>query len=114
MLDRIGLRVVDAAAGVTELPHSEYVRNSFGTINGGVMCAVFEAAAERAARHVTGAPLVARDLQVHYLTQTKAGPARTRARVLRADAHTAVVELRMVDAGNNDNVLCLATVTLGI
>ncbi len=112
LFEKLALRFVDDAHGIVECDKSDYVRNSFGTINGGVMCAIFEAAAERAARVAAGAPLIARDVQVHYLAQTKVGPARTGARVLRADDRVAVVELRMVDAGNDDNVLCLATVSL--
>ena len=50
LFDKIGLRVVDAAAGVVEVDKHDYVRNSFGTINGGVICMIFEAAAEHAAR----------------------------------------------------------------
>jgi hypothetical protein len=34
LLDEIGLRVVDAKTGQVELAKSEYIRNSFGTING--------------------------------------------------------------------------------
>lgn len=110
--DKCGLRVVDPAGGVVECPKSDYVRNSFGTINGGAVAVILEAAGEVAARHATGAPLVARDLQVHYLAQTKVGPARSSARLVRADEHHAVVEATLVDAGNGDLVLALATVGL--
>ncbi len=109
---KAGIQVLDAAAGVVECPKSDYVRNSFGTINGGVMGVIAEAAAEPAARYETGKPLVARDLQVHYLAQTKAGPARTSCRVLRADEHHAVVEVRVVDISTG-TLLALATVGLG-
>jgi acyl-coenzyme A thioesterase PaaI-like protein len=112
MFDKVGIRLVDAAAGIVECPRSDYIRNSFGTINGGVIGVIAEAATEPAARHASGAPLVARDLQVHYLSQTKVGPARTATRVLRADARQAVADVRIVDAGNDDTVLALATVTL--
>jgi acyl-coenzyme A thioesterase PaaI-like protein len=111
--DKIGLRVVDAAAGVVEVDKSDYVRNSFGTINGGAICMVFEAAAELAARAAAGdRPYVAADLSVHYLAQTRTGPARTSCRVLRHDASHAVCELTLVDAGSDDLLLALATVTL--
>jgi acyl-coenzyme A thioesterase PaaI-like protein len=110
--DKIGLRVVDAAAGVVEVDKHDYVRNSFGTINGGAICMIFEAAAEHAARATGDAPYVAADLSVHYLAQTKTGPARTTCRVLRHDAAHAVCELSLVDAGNDDLLLALATVTL--
>jgi uncharacterized protein (TIGR00369 family) len=110
--EMIGLRVVDAAAGVVEIDKHDYVRNSFGTINGGAICMVFEAAAEHAARAAGAAQYVAADLAVHYLSQTRTGPARTTCRVLRHDNRHAVCELSMVDAGNDDQLLALATVTL--
>ena len=110
--DKIGLRVVDATDGVVEIDKHDYVRNSFGTLNGGVICMVFEAAAEHAARAAGGRPYVGADLSVHYLSQTRAGPARTAAKVLRHDERHAVCELSLVDAGNDDQLLALATVTL--
>lgn len=107
MLERIGVEVVDAEGGVVEIAQHEYVKNSFGTINGGVLGAVFQAAAE-----AMRPGLVATDLQVHYLSQVRTGPARTSGTVLRdAHGHT-VVELRAVDAGADDQLLALATVTL--
>ncbi len=105
--ERIGLRVVDATAGVVELHNHEYVRNSFGTINGGVWGIVFEAAA-----HAALPGLVATDAQIHYLSQAKVGPARTTVDVLRRAADHAVCAVRAVDAGNDDVNLALATVTL--
>jgi uncharacterized protein (TIGR00369 family) len=110
--DKIGLRVVDAERGVVEIEKHDYVRNSFGTINGGVICMVFESAAEAAARAAGGRPYVTADLSIHYLAQTKSGPARTTCRVLRHDDRHAVCELTLVDAGNDDLLLALATVTL--
>jgi acyl-coenzyme A thioesterase PaaI-like protein len=107
MLERIGLRVVDAEGAVVEIDHSEYVRNSFGTINGGVLGAVFQAAAEAARPG-----LVATDLQIHYLSQVKVGPARTSGTVSRDMAGHSIVSLRAVDAGADDQLLDLATITL--
>jgi acyl-coenzyme A thioesterase PaaI-like protein len=105
--ERVGLRVVDAPRGVVELDNHDYVRNSFGTINGGVLGIVFECAAESAV-----ADLVATDVQIHYLAQAKVGPARTEVDVLRRVADHAVCAIRAVDAGNDDHLLALATVTL--
>jgi acyl-coenzyme A thioesterase PaaI-like protein len=109
---KIGVRVVDPAKGVVEIDKHDYVRNSFGTINGGVICMVFEAAAEHAARALGDVPYAVADLSVHYLAQTRSGPARTTCRVLRHDARHAVCELSLVDAGDADALLALATVTL--
>ena len=90
-----------------EIDHSDYVRNSFGTINGGVLGAVFQAAAE-AARPGQ----VATDLQIHYLSQVQTGPARTSGTVSRDAFGHSIVSLRAVDAGHGDQLLDLATITL--
>lgn len=107
LLDRIGLKVVDAAAGVVEIPKGDYVINSFGTINGGVLGALFQAAAEAAQP-----AMVATDLQIHYLRQAGAGPARTVMTVLRSGADHAVCAIDAADAGEDDRLLARATVTL--
>lgn len=107
MLDRIGVEVIDAERAVVEIAHGEYVRNSFGTINGGVLGAVFQAAAES-----TRPGLVATDLQVHYLAQVVAGPVRTAGVVSRDAGGHSVVSLEARDAGHDDLLLDLATVTL--
>jgi acyl-coenzyme A thioesterase PaaI-like protein len=103
----IALRVVDAPAGVVELDATPYVSNSFGTINGGVLGMVFQGAAEAA---LPG--FVATDLHIHYLAQAKAGPARTAATILRRSADHALCAVEVVDAGNADRLLALATVGL--
>jgi acyl-coenzyme A thioesterase PaaI-like protein len=107
LAERIGLRAVDAPNGVVELHNHPYVQNSFGALNGGVLGMVFQAAAEGAVPD-----MVATDLQVHYLSQAKVGPARTDFEVLRTVDDHALCSVRLVDAGNDDVVLALATVTL--
>ena len=56
--------------------------------------------------------LVATDLQLHYLSQVKAGPIRTTGTVRRDAGDHSVVAVEVVDAGNHDRLLTLATVTL--
>jgi acyl-coenzyme A thioesterase PaaI-like protein len=111
LLERIGLRVVDGEAGHVELPRSDYVRNSFGTINGGVMGMSVQGAAESALARTDG-PLVATDVQLHYLAQVRSGPLRTSARILRVGGDHAVCHVRAVDAGQDGLVMAVASVTL--
>jgi acyl-coenzyme A thioesterase PaaI-like protein len=89
-----------------ELERTDYVRNSFRTINGGVLGFLVA----RAAEEVTG--MVAADLLLRYLGQTKVGPARATATVVRARDDHAVADVTVVDAGADDALLALATVTL--
>jgi acyl-coenzyme A thioesterase PaaI-like protein len=51
-------------------------------------------------------------MQIHFLSQLKVGPARTRGRVLRDATDHAVATVEIVDADNADHLLALATVTL--
>lgn len=107
LLDRVGLEVLDAAAGTVEIPNGDYVINSFGTINGGVLGVLFQAAAEAA---IPG--MVATDLRIHYLRQARRGPARTVLAVLRRTGDHAVCAIDAIDAGDGDRLLSRATVTL--
>ncbi|MCU1484514.1 MAG: hypothetical protein JWN67_1260 [Actinomycetia bacterium] len=100
--ERMGLR---AAHGGVELDRTDYVRNSFGTINGGVLGFLVAAAAEDA----TG--LVAADLVLRYLGQTKVGPAHAAATVVRTGTDHAVCDVRVRDAGADGFLLARATVT---
>ena len=95
--DAIGLDVVDAAAGVVQVPMTDYVRNSFGTINGGVMIMAAEAAAELAAQDALGAPVAAMSLNYRFLDQTRIGPAQTQTTVLRHGDEGAVAIVRLID-----------------
>jgi acyl-coenzyme A thioesterase PaaI-like protein len=107
MYERMGLVVIDAERGVVELARSRYVINSLGSINGGALAVMIEAAAE-----AMRPGLVATDMQLHYLSQVKAGPARTTGRISRDGADHSVVTIEVVDAGHHDQLLTAATVTL--
>ena len=99
--------MVAPAAGIVEGASAPYVINAIGTINGGVQAIMLETAAE-----LLRPGMVATDIQIKYLSQMKAGPARTRGRVLRDAPDHSVVALELVDAGNDNKLLTLATVLL--
>lgn len=104
---RLGLRDLDSATGVFELDLTSFVANSIGTIQGGAQALLAEAAAQS-----MRPGLVATDIQVHYLSQVRSGPARSRGTVIRdADDHS-VLDIELVDAGADDRLLALMTVTL--
>ena len=104
-LDRVGLRILDERAGDIEIKMTEYVRNSFGAIQGGIVALLADIAGQCAARAATGQPLITKDLTVHYLSQGKVGPFRTRARMLRQTNDTALTRVEVVDRGANDRLL---------
>ncbi len=110
-LERIGARVVDAAAGAVELSLSPYVGNSLGALQGGVLAALADLSAESCASAATGAPCVTTDLALNYLALGRAGPIRTSARVLRPGPAGALVRVEVRDAGAQQRLLAVATAT---
>jgi len=64
---------------VVEIDHSEYVRNSFGTINGGVLGAVFQAAAEAGLPAAAAAVAAATLLVIAVLRRARGGSPEFRA-----------------------------------
>lgn len=104
---RLGMRVIDAGTGTLELDLSSFVVNAIGTIQGGAQALLVEAAA-----HAMRPELVASDMQVHYLSQVRAGPARSYGEVVRDASDHTVLNIRLVDAGDSDRLLTLTTVTL--
>lgn len=104
---RLGIRVIDADAGVLELDRTPFVTNQIGTIMGGVQALLVEAAA-----HAMRPGLVATDMQIHYLSQLRTGPARSRGTVVRDAPDHSVLSIELIDAGADDLLLALTTVIL--
>ncbi|MEE2732088.1 MAG: acyl-CoA thioesterase domain-containing protein [Pseudomonadota bacterium] len=105
--ERLGIDVIEAEAGIVEITNNPYVANSIGTINGGVQAITVEAAAEAMCPH-----RIAADLQLHFLSQLKVGPARTECTLVREATDHSVVEVHLVDAGAADRLVARALVTL--
>jgi acyl-coenzyme A thioesterase PaaI-like protein len=101
LTERMGLRVRGDSA---ELDRTDYVGNSFGTINGGALGFLVAAAAESA----TGWP--AADITLRYLAQAKVGPARATACVVRRAAEHAIADVTVRDIGASAAVLARALV----
>ena len=106
--DAAGVRVLDAGAGVAELEMKDYVRNSLRVLQGGMIAILADVAGEVAARNAAGKPLTTSDLAIHYLSQGKQGPFRTRTRVLRTTYDTALTRVEVIDRGVEDRVIAVA------
>lgn len=111
LLDKASLRVLNEAAGVVELDMSEYVRNSFGALQGGMVALMADAAGQHAARTIAGKPVITADLAIHYLSQGKSGPFYTRAKVLRATEDGVLTRVEIRDRGADDLLMTVATNT---
>jgi uncharacterized protein (TIGR00369 family) len=93
LVDAVGATVTER--GVVEMPYTDYVRNSFGAVQGGVV-AMLGAIAGRSA--LGDAPVL--DLHVAYLAQARTGPIVATADVLGPGAAT----VRLVDTGAGDRL----------
>jgi acyl-coenzyme A thioesterase PaaI-like protein len=99
-----GIDVRDAAAGIVHLPIHEYVRNSLGAVQGGMMATVAATAAEGALTAAAATPLSVVDLHITYLSLARVGPVVTRTDVLGATPSSGTARVELVDAGANERV----------
>jgi uncharacterized protein (TIGR00369 family) len=107
-LDEVGVRVLDEEAGVVEVNMSDYIRNSFRSLQGGIVAILADVAGQYAARTATGKPLITSDLLIYYVSQGKVGPFRTKAEVLRKKDSTALTRIEVIDSGADDRLLTVA------
>jgi uncharacterized protein (TIGR00369 family) len=110
----LGISVDDAAAGLISLPVHEYLHNSFGAVQGGVMAMLGEVAAAEMLRSADpeGRVPVVTGLQVTYLALGRVGPIVTRTTLLDDGTGpfggTAVVEL--IDEGAGERLTTVINV----
>jgi uncharacterized protein (TIGR00369 family) len=98
VLDELGLAVVDAAAGVVDVPVTDYSRNSLGALQGGVVAIAVDVAAEQALRAACGTPVTVTDMQVTYLALVR-GTLRTSTEVIHAEPSFGSALVDIVDTG---------------
>ncbi len=92
-----GFRLVDPSTGTVELDRGDFVNNSIGTLQGGVIALLAD---------VSGAALVGPgsrtvDLHFRFLDQTGRGPARAGAELLRTDGDGHLVKVEIVDTSTD-------------
>jgi len=114
LLEKAGLRVLDEAVGVVELDMSEYVRNSFRALQGGMVALMADVAGQYAARAIAHKPVITADLAIHYLSQGKAGPFYTRTKVLRMTGDSVLTRVEILDRGADDLLMTVAINTATI
>lgn len=114
VVEALGI-LLDTTGAPVSLPVQEYLLNSFGAVQGGVMALLGEVAGAEAlgaARGLGGEAMVVTDLQIAYLALGRIGPIVTRARVLEAGPErraTGVIEL--VDEGGAGRVTTVINVS---
>ncbi len=96
---------------VIELPHHSRIYNSFGSIQGGAVAVLVDAMATHLGFLTAGVPMRCVDAEVHYLAQAKSGPFRVEGELLRVDQNAVTSRVRIIDTGNDDRLLDIATAT---
>ncbi len=113
VVEALGIAVTDAPGGRVTMPVHEYLHNSFGAVQGGVIALLGEVAAAAALSSVTGdGPVVVNGLQVAYLALGRVGPMESSTEVLRAAAPGAPghAVVRLTDAGAGHRLTTLVNV----
>jgi uncharacterized protein (TIGR00369 family) len=104
--EQLGVRVVDAACGIIELPVSAWAQNTMGALQGGVVALVAELAAEQALQTSAGRTVCVNDLQLTYLGFGRVGPVRTSTDVMSDRA----ARVEIIDAGAEERRMTVASV----
>jgi uncharacterized protein (TIGR00369 family) len=114
LLDKIDLKILDASKGILELQLTNYIRNSFSSLQGGMIAILADIAGQQVARAATGKLLTTSDLTIHYLAPGKTGPFRTTTRLLRITDDTALTRIDITDMGVDNRLISvvLNTATL--
>jgi acyl-coenzyme A thioesterase PaaI-like protein len=108
LVERIGARCLDPAAGRFELALAPYAANSLGALQGGMLALLADLAGEAAGGAALGSDCSAQDLALSYLALARESPVRTAASVLRADASGALLRVEVRDGAGT--LASLATV----
>jgi acyl-coenzyme A thioesterase PaaI-like protein len=107
--DKVGLEILDDIKALVQVEMSDYVQNSFHTLNGGVVAFLSDLAGQTVARHVTGKPFVTTDLVIHFLRLGEVGPFQTRTSILRKTDETVLSFVEILDIGAGGRLVSIAT-----
>ncbi len=103
----LGFRV--AEGGAVEVEIGSWLRNPWGILHGGVTACLVDVSAEAAGAAALGRAVRVADTTVRFLAPGRAGPARAIPRVLTTGDGTALIEVKVTDAGAGDRLLAVAS-----
>jgi uncharacterized protein (TIGR00369 family) len=115
-LDHLGLRwELLESETVVELDLREDLQGPGGALQGGVTVTLIDvAAATRANIALAGARVFTSNMTVQFLRQGRAGPIRAAATLVRSSRTGAVVEVRVIDVGDDGELIAVALVQMQI
>jgi uncharacterized protein (TIGR00369 family) len=120
-LHRAEMRILTPAPGsgvdaVFELAVTDETTNGFGGLQGGMTATLIDCVAAAAIRARAGGEghHPTQEMSVQYLASLRHGPARALARVRKLGSRAVVVQVDVVDAGDDDRLCALGTVTFAV
>ncbi len=110
LIDDLGFTVGEDGSISVEV--EGWLRNPWGMLHGGVTGCLVDVAAEVAGSAALGRTSWAASETVRFLAPARVGPVRAEPRVLAVADGTALVEVRVLDAGADDRLTAIGTVTV--
>ncbi len=107
--DKVGLKVLNEAEALVQVDMSDYVRNSFNALHGGVIALLADLAGQTMAGHAAGRSFATTDLAIHFLSLGEIGPFQTKTTLLRKTSETVLSLVEILDMGAGGRLLSIAT-----
>lgn len=104
---KVGVKILDRAAGTLVLKMNDYVRNSLGSLQGGMTAFLADLAGQYVAQEATGRNGQTQDLLIHYMSPGITGPFQTTAEVLRMDHRFVLTRVHVIDQGNKHRLMAV-------
>lgn len=104
LYEAVGIEIDDPAAGRVVVGLRDDLRNPAGAMQGAMVAAVGEAAAQTLAEHTRRGPHVVADLDVRYLAMGRVGPIASTATFV-GDPAAGSVRIELRDTGAGDRVM---------
>ena len=112
IVEKLGIRVIESSSGRVEITLTDYVRNTFGALQGGLAALLADIAMESRGAVELGQPVQTCDLRLRYLSQGRVGPFRTETEVLRTTAESVLLRVAVLDTAAERRLVALATGTV--
>ena len=113
--NQLSYRYIDGDADATvEIDITDDLRGPTGAVHAGITLLLADVAGSMAIAVRTEKVGATSRVSVHCLAAARVGPLRATATMLRASKNSALADVRVVDAGNNDRLVAVAHVTGGL
>jgi uncharacterized protein (TIGR00369 family) len=103
----LGFRI--AEGGAVEVDIDDWLRNPWGILHGGVTACLVDVSAEAAGAAAMGRAVRVTGTTIRFLAPGRVGPARAVPRLLSTGEGTALVEVKVTDAGAGGRLLAVAS-----